>query len=110
MNRLPIGLAGIVVILLLAVLLSTDRRAIRLRVVGAAFGLQVALAVLVIYVPAGRAVIGGMAAGVTALLGYAAQGTQVILGPIATDPKLGASFAVSALPVIIFFAALVSVL
>ncbi|NIJ23281.1 NupC/NupG family nucleoside CNT transporter [Sphingomonas japonica] len=105
-----IGLCGIAVILALAVLLSTNRRAIRLRVVGAAFALQVAIAVLVLYVPAGRAAIRGMANGVTALLGYAAAGTNFIFGPLASPEQGGQSFAISALPVIIFFASLVAVL
>ena len=110
MNRLLIGLAGIVVILAIAVLLSSNRRAIRFRVVGAAFALQVAVAALVLYVPAGKAAIEGLATGVSALLGYAGAGTQLIFGSLATDPKFGSAFAFSALPVIIFFASLVSVL
>jgi len=108
--RYLIGLAGIAVILALAFLLSANRRAIRFRVVGAAFALQAVIAVLVLYVPAGKAVILAMAHGVSAMLGYASEGTKVIFGPLATDPKYGTSFAISALPVIIFFAALVSVL
>lgn len=110
LNRNLIGLAGIVLILLVALVFSADRRAIRLRVVGAAFALQAGLAVLVLYVPAGRAAIQGLATGVAALLGYAGEGTKVIFGPLATDPKFGIAFAISSLPVIIFFAALVSVL
>lgn len=51
MHRFLIGIAGIVVILLIAVALSADRRAIRLRVVGAAFALQAGIAVLVLYAP-----------------------------------------------------------
>ncbi len=105
-----IGLAGIATILFIAVLLSSNRRAIRLRVVGAAFALQAGMAALVLYVPAGKGAIQTMATGVSALLGYAGAGTQLIFGPLATDPKFGASFAFSALPVIIFFASLVSVL
>src|SRR3546814_5519823 len=57
MTRILIGLAGIVVILGLAVALSTNRRAIRLRVVGAAFALQAGIAVLVLYVPWGKSVL-----------------------------------------------------
>ncbi|MGL4313333.1 MAG: NupC/NupG family nucleoside CNT transporter [Sphingomonas sp.] len=109
-QRLLIGLAGIAVILGVAVLFSSNRRAIRLRVVAAAFALQAGTATLVLYVPAGRAAIQGLASGVSALLGYAGAGTQLILGPLASDPKYGAAFAFSALPVIIFFASLVSVL
>ncbi|MCH4893300.1 MULTISPECIES: NupC/NupG family nucleoside CNT transporter [unclassified Sphingomonas] len=110
MTRFLIGIAGIIVILAIAYALSANRRAIRLRVVGAAFALQAGIALLVLYVPAGKAVIAGMAGGVSALLGYASEGTKVIFGPIATDATFGTAFAVSALPVIIFFAALVAVL
>ena len=108
--RFLIGLAGIAVILGIAFALSTDRRAIRLRVVGAAFALQAGIAFLVLYVPAGQAAIRALATGVSALLGYAKAGTDFIFGPLATPQMGGQSFAISALPVIIFFASLVSVL
>jgi CNT family concentrative nucleoside transporter len=110
MTKFLTGIAGIAVILLIAFALSTNRRAIRPRVVGAAFALQVAIAVLVLYVPAGKRAIEGISAAVSALLGYAGDGTRVIFGDLATDPKFGHAFAISALPVIIFFAALVSIL
>lgn len=110
MLRILIGVAGIMIILAIAVLLSSNRRAIRLRVVSAAFGLQATLAVLVLYVPAGKAAIEGLATGVSALLGYANAGTRLIFGNLATDPNFGNAFAFSALPVIVFFASLVAVL
>ena len=108
--HLLIGLAGIALILAIAFALSSDRRAIRLRVVGAAFLLQAGIALLVLYVPAGRAVIAGMSHGVANLLGYAQAGTDFIFGPLAKPEIGGASFAIAALPVIIFFASLVSIL
>jgi len=110
MQRFLIGIAGIAVILGIALLLSTNRRAIRLRVVGAAFALQALIAVLVLYVPAGKAVLAWMSGGVANLLGYSKQGVIFIFGPLASDAIGGHSFAISALPVIIFFAALVSIL
>ena len=110
MTRTPIGLAGILVILGLAFLLSTDRRAIRPRVVGAAFALQVAIAVLVLYAPWGVRALQGASAGVSALLGYAHNGVDFLFGPLATPEIGGNSFAIAALPVIIFFASLVSIL
>ncbi|AJR22676.1 MULTISPECIES: NupC/NupG family nucleoside CNT transporter [Sphingobium] len=108
--HLLIGLAGIALILAIAFALSSDRRAIRLRVVGAAFLLQAGIALLVLYAPAGRAVIAGMSHGVANLLGYAQAGTDFIFGPLAKPEIGGASFAIAALPVIIFFASLVSIL
>jgi CNT family concentrative nucleoside transporter len=109
-SRFLIGLAGVAVILALAVLLSSNRRAIRVRVVGSAFALQAGIAFLVLYVPAGQAAIRGLANGVTALLGYAKAGTDFLFGPLASPEVGGASFAIAALPVIVFFASLVAVL
>ena len=103
------SLLGIALILAIAVALSSDRKAIRLRVVGAAFALQAGFAALVLYVPAGNRVLQGIAAGVSALLSYAGKGTEFLFGKLATD-DLGQNFAIQALPVIIFFAALISVL
>ena len=105
-----IGLAGIALILAIAVALSSNRKAIRPRVVGAAFALQAGIALLVLYVPAGKTVIAGMSHGVSNLLGYAQAGTDFIFGPLARPEVGGASFAIAALPVIIFFASLVSIL
>jgi CNT family concentrative nucleoside transporter len=104
-----LSLAGIVLILAVAFAFSSNRRWIRLRVVGAAFALQVGIAVLVLYVPTGRAVIAKMADGVKALLSYAGRGTEFLFSPL-TDSPLGKGFAFEALPVIIFFASLVSIL
>jgi len=108
--HLLIGLAGIALILAIAFALSSDRRAIKPRVVGAAFLLQAGIALLVLYVPAGRSIIAGMSRGVANLLGYAQAGTDFIFGPLAKPEIGGASFAIAALPVIIFFASLVSIL
>jgi CNT family concentrative nucleoside transporter len=109
MNRILMGIAGIAVILALAVLLSSNRRAIRLRVVGAAFALQAAIAVLVLYTSWGIAAIQTMAGGVANLLGYANQGTEFLFGPSDKNP-LAHTFALGALPVIIFFASIVAIL
>jgi concentrative nucleoside transporter, CNT family len=109
MNRILMGLAGMALILGLAVLLSSNRRAIRPRIVGAAFALQAGIAVLVLYTSWGKSAIQGMSHGVSNLLGYAGAGTSFLFGSLAADP-LGQNFAIQALPVIIFFAALVSIL
>lgn len=105
-----IGLLGIIVLLAIALLFSTNRRWIRLRVVIPAFMLQAGFALLVLATPWGRIVIQTMSNGVTNLLGYAKAGTDFIFGPLAS-PEIGAnSFAIAALPVIIFFASLISIL
>ncbi len=104
-----VNLAGIVAILAIAWLLSTNRKGIRLRIVGPAFLLQAIIAFLVLYTSWGRAAIQGASHGVSALLGYANAGTEFLFGASEDNP-LSNSFALGALPVIIFFAALVSIL
>lgn len=110
LSHFPIGILGVAAILGLAYLLSSNRRAIRLRVVGAAFALQAGIALLVLRTSGGQAVLHTLSNGVSALLGYAAAGTSFLFGPLARPDLGGQSFAISALPVIIFFAALVSIL
>lgn len=110
MTQFPIGIFGIAVILGIAWLLSSNRRAIRLRVVGAAFALQAGIAILVLRTEWGQAALHGLSNGVSALLGYAGAGTSFLFGPLAKPELGGQSFAIAALPVIIFFAALVSIL
>ena len=108
--RIVYSLIGIALILGVAFLLSSNRRAIRLRVVAPAFALQAGFAALVLYVPWGNAALQGAARGVENLLGYAKAGIDFLFGPLAAPEIGGNSFAIAALPVIIFFAALISIL
>jgi len=105
-----IGLAGIAVILGIAVLFSSNRKAINLRIVGAAFGLQVVIAAFVLYFDAGRATIDTLSAGVLKVIGYSKAGIDMVFGPLADTNVIGFSFAINVLPIIIFFAALMSVM
>jgi CNT family concentrative nucleoside transporter len=107
--QILMSLGGMLLILAIAFLLSSNRKAIRPRVVLSAFALQAGLAALVLYVPWGNRVLQGAATGVSNLLGYANEGTKFLFGGLATDP-LGQNFAIQALPVIIFFAAFISIL
>jgi len=101
-----IGLAGIAVILGIAFAFSSNRKGINLRIVGAAFVLQAAVAVFVLYFDAGRAVIDSLSTGVLAVIGYSRVGINMVFGPLADVDKIGFSFAVNILPIIIFFSAL----
>ena len=102
------GLIGVVASRALAVLFSTNRSAIRLRIVVAALALQTALAALVLYVPAGRVALSAMSDGVQALINFSSAGIAMVFGPLANE--VGFSFAINVLPIIIFFSALMSVL
>lgn len=105
-----IGLAGIAVILGIAVAFSSNRKRINLRVVGAALGLQAALAIFILYFDAGRAVIDTLSTGVLAVIGYSQAGINMVFGPLANTEIIGFSFAINVLPIIIFFSALMAVM
>ena len=102
------GLGGMVFILALAVLLSTNRRAIRLRTVGAALALQVTFGVLVLFVPAGQTALGAASRAVQAVIDSSRAGIEFLFGPLLQDGAL--IFAFQVLPVIVFFASLTAVL
>lgn len=110
-----IGIIGIIVILGIAWLLSSNRKGINFRIVGAAFGLQVAVAGFVLYFDWGKSMIQGMSYGVQAVIDYSRAGIDMLFSPHLTgvhlaNPGDGFSFAIYVLPVIIFFSALMSVM
>ncbi|MBR7743430.1 NupC/NupG family nucleoside CNT transporter [Phycicoccus sp. BSK3Z-2] len=96
------------VLLAAAVAISTDRRAIALRTVGAALALQVVFGVLVLYVPPGRAALSAATEGVQAVIDSSTEGISFLFGSLV--PEDGVIFALQVLPIIVFFAALTSVL
>jgi CNT family concentrative nucleoside transporter len=105
-----IGILGIIVILAIAVAFSSNRKAIHLRVVGAAFALQAAIAATVLFWSGGQKAIEKLSLGVLAVIKYANAGIDMVFGPLADADVVGFSFAFNVLPIIIFFAALMSVL
>ena len=104
-----ISFAGILAILAIAFLLSNGKRRIRLRIVAAAFALQVLVALLVLRTPFGVSAIEGLSNGVIALLDYSKIGIEAVFGPMASNPFAN-TFVIAALPVIVFFASLVAIL
>lgn len=104
-----IGVLGVVTILGIAVLFSSNRKAINFRIVGAAFALQAATAVVVIYSDAGRVVIEKMSDGVQHIMNYSREGIEFVFGGLAAQGPIW-SFAINVLPIIIFFSALTTVL
>ncbi|MFL0671470.1 MAG: NupC/NupG family nucleoside CNT transporter [Erythrobacter sp.] len=103
------SVAGILAILAIAFALSSARRKISLRVVGSAFALQAFTALIVLRTDAGVAVIGGLSNGVIALLDFSKVGIAAVFGPMDGNPFAN-TFVIAALPVIVFFAAIVSIL
>lgn len=114
--QIMIGVTGMIVLVLLAVLMSNNRRAINVRTVFAALLLQIAIGALVLYVPAGRAVLGTLTDGMANIIAYGNKGIEFLFGGLVSDKMFevfgggGFVFALRVLPVIVFFSSLIAVL
>jgi len=104
------GLLGLVVIMAFAWLLSTHKRAIKLRIIAWGLGLQFAFALLVLKTDFGK-IFQAISRGVTAAIGYVEAGSSFVFGPLgqATGP-FGVVFAFQVLPIVIFIASFFSIL
>ena len=105
------SLVGMAVLILIALLFSSNRRAIRLRTVGGAFVIQASIGAFVLYVPFGQTVLKTISDAVNQVVQYADDGISFLFGSLA-DPGSGVGFifAIKVLPVIIFFSSLIAVL
>lgn len=119
-----IGVIGIGSMVLVAWLLSYDRKRINWRLVLSGLGLQALFGVVVLKTDVGRAIFRTLGDLITGLLGFQEQGARFVFGNLvqSTVPvtgegatagmvaQTGAYFAFNVLPTIIFFSALMSVL
>ena len=101
---------GIVVLLIIAVLFSNNRKAINLRTVLGALAIQIGFAALILYVPFGRDALQATANGVSNVIAYGNEGINFVFGGLADPSNAGFIFAVKVLPIIVFFSGLISVL
>ena len=101
---------GIVVLLVIAVLFSNNRKAINLRTVLGALAIQIGFAALILYVPYGRDALQATANGVSNVIAYGNEGINFVFGGLADPSNVGFIFAVKVLPIIVFFSGLISVL
>ena len=106
-----VSLLGVCLLLFVAVGLSSNRAAIRLRTVLLAFGLQGGIGFVALWTDWGIAALAAASEYVAALLGYSRAGMEFMFGGlVGTSDSLGFVFAFNVLPVVIFFSSLIAVL
>ncbi|AIR65129.1 NupC/NupG family nucleoside CNT transporter [Cedecea neteri] len=114
--QILMGLIGMVALLLIAVLLSSNRKAINLRTVIGAWLIQIGIGALILYVPVGRKVLLAMSEGVANVIAYGNSGISFLFGGLVSDKMFevfgggGFIFALRVLPIIVFFSSLIAVL
>lgn len=107
---------GVVVLIVLAVLLSSNRRAIKLQTVAGAFALQAGLGAFALYVPWGQATLAAISDSVALLQDYGNEGISFVFGPLAGSQmsevfgSQGFVFAIKVLPLIVFFSSFIAIL
>jgi len=114
--QILIGLLGIISLIMIAVIFSSNRKAINYRTVGGAFVLQLIIPALVIFTPWGSAFLQGMSSAVQSVINSANDGVSFLFGGLVSGKMFeifgggGFVFAFKVLPIIIFFASFMSVL
>ncbi len=110
MHRLT-GVLGLITMMGLAYLFSTNRSAIRKKTVAWGLGLQIAFAFFVLDTSVGQRLFRLAGDAVNKLLSYAFYGSEFVFGPLGKqNSNIGFIFAFQVLPTIIFIAALFALL
>jgi concentrative nucleoside transporter, CNT family len=105
------GILGLLTMLLLAWLFSTNRRAIRWRTVVWGLSMQIVFAFLVIKWALGERILATVSGAITRMLDYSFAGSQMVFGEFGKQhSSYGLIFAFQVLPAIIFISALFAVL
>ncbi|MCB9832404.1 MAG: NupC/NupG family nucleoside CNT transporter [Planctomycetes bacterium] len=104
------GLIGVLVLVGIAVLMSEDRRRFPWRLVVAAVLMQIVLGFCLIQVDLGRGIFEWISTKVTRLLEFTNEGTNFVFGGLVIGDGNSPALAFKALPTIIFFSCLMSVL
>lgn len=104
------GIIGILGIVLIAIGLSNNRKAIQWRIIVSGLVVQLIFAFIVLKWSYGREKLMQLSEGVQKLVGYANEGINFVFGGLANPENVGFVFAMSVLTIIIFFSSLISVL
>ena len=104
------GLIGMLVLIILAYLLSNNRKQISWKLVSIGLIAQISIAIGVIKISVIKSFFGIISSFFVKILEYTNAGTTMLLGEFASIDKYGFIFVFQALPIIIFFSALTSVL
>ncbi|MEC7860283.1 MAG: nucleoside transporter C-terminal domain-containing protein [Pseudomonadota bacterium] len=105
-RKVIISIIGIFTILGIAWLFSENRKAINLKIIVMAFLLQFLIALFSLYLDFGKMVVQKLSNGARYIIDFSQEGVAFVFGPLANEW----SFAINALPVIIFLSALTAVL
>jgi len=104
------GMFGLLVIIAIAYVFSSNRKAVSWRVVVTGLVIQVVLAVSILYVPVIRFLFEFVGKIFVKILDFTKVGSEFLFGEFLDMDKYGTIFAFQILPTIIFFSAITSVL
>ena len=104
------GISGIFILLLFAYLLSNNKSKIQWKTVFIGLSLQILIAISVLKISIIKSIFETIGIFFVKLLEYTGSGIEMLFGELADTSKYGFIFVFQALPIIIFFSALTSIL
>ena len=104
------GISGIFILLLFAYLLSNNKSKIQWKTVFIGLSLQILIAISVLKISIIKSIFETIGVFFVKLLEYTGSGIEMLFGELADTSKYGFIFVFQALPIIIFFSALTSIL
>ena len=104
------GISGIFILLLFAYLLSNNKNKIQWKTVFIGLTLQILIAISVLKISIIKTLFETIGVFFVKLLEYTGSGIEMLFGELANTSKYGFIFVFQALPIIIFFSALTSIL
>tara|TARA_B100000579_G_scaffold37491_1_gene26244 strand:- start:588 stop:1907 length:1320 start_codon:yes stop_codon:yes gene_type:complete len=104
------GISGIFILLLFAYLLSNNKNKIQWKTVFIGLSLQILIAISVLKISIIKTLFETIGVFFVKLLEYTGSGIEMLFGELADTSKYGFIFVFQALPIIIFFSALTSIL
>lgn len=109
-NSLWRGVLGMITLIIVAFLFSSNRKAINWKTVGLGLAFQLVIAIGVLKVDFIKSAFEFVGKGFIAILGFTQAGSEFLFGGMLDVTSFGFIFAFQVLPTIIFFSALTSVL
>ncbi len=109
-NSILRGVIGMVSLLLIAFLFSKKKRSIKWGVVAIGVGIQIAIAVGILYIPFIKSFFEILARCFVKVMDFSGSGADFLFGPLLNTQTIGYIFVFQVLPTIVFFSALTSLL
>ncbi|MFN7840148.1 MAG: Na+ dependent nucleoside transporter N-terminal domain-containing protein [Pirellula sp.] len=90
--KIVMGIVGMAVLIAIALALSSNRKAIKVRTVAGAFLIQLGLGAFVLFTPIGKVALESISGAVSHVIEYGQQGISFVFGPLVNKDLMEKTF------------------